>query len=644
MPKRIFSSVSNKFLVPIVFLGVITSSLGSFLIFDHTKTDYLATSFKRLETMSDALMFLMETHVNEADVVHTLESYAADRNVKNIVISIQDNVYLSNKRAWRGSKLVDIPNVGIAKTLSEVSIEQIEKHQEYMNDGQYYISLATPLNVYSKENYGERQNGSVLIEFNFTEQRQKLVYESLELSLVFVASILAMTILLFVLLKIYVIRPIRNMQKTMIKRSEGDGKAFAKVSSDDEFGDVAVSLNNMLKRIEETSAALVVAKGEAEKTTELKSNFLSMMSHELRTPINGIIGMADLLSNSNLEAKQALELANLQSSANSLLVLVNDILDFSKLEAGKLELSADTFSLRNLMREVDSIASHLDRKNGVQLHCSIADDVPDTLYADDGRIKQILLNLISNAVKFTTEGSVSYNVLCENDDGAGHIKIRFEVKDTGIGMTPEQQSAIFGMFTQADASISRKFGGTGLGLAISQKLAKKMNGDIWVESEEGVGSTFFVTLIVQKLDEAYQQRKSQAPVLEENVDLTGVKILLVEDNLVNRHLAQEYLNLWHCSYESVENGQEAVDKVKDNNYDVVLMDVQMPIMNGLEATAEIRKMDAPKRFVPIIALTANAMKGDQEMCLKAGMDDYVSKPLNVDALKSVISKYASQTH
>ncbi len=515
---------------------------------------------------------------------------------------------------------------------------------EYINA----VSDWKTLRIIHPVNFRDYPAGNLYLEYDLTND----LVNFFEKELVMIAIILLTLGVAYVVANIVqgcITEPLINLYEIAINFTKTRNyKLRAEANDIDEIGRLGKALNNMIEAIERNETELVKAKEMADKANRLKGEFLANMSHEIRTPMNGIIGVTEMLLTSDLSAPQKHYAKIVHQCAEALLELINDILDFSKIESGKMELELIAFNLHDVVEETVQLLAVRALEKSIDIKIDYVKNTPKQVIGDPVRIRQIIYNLAGNAIKFTNQGTViikieeiaapSPNIA---DNNSTFIKI--SVIDNGIGIPKDKQQIIFDKFSQGDASTTRQFGGTGLGLAISKQLCKMMGGDIGVESEVGKGSCFWFTMHLQHDCEKHN-RQTRNTTQQTPVYFHGYKILLAEDNPVNQLVAEQVLTDMGCEVTCVVNGIAAIEALTNSDnkkFDLILMDCQMPEMDGFEATALIREMQRKNTInkIPIIALTANAMKGDKERCLAAGMDDYISKPVQKSTLQNTLSRW-----
>lgn len=481
------------------------------------------------------------------------------------------------------------------------------------------------------------------IASSVTEIRRMIIRDMETATSVTMAAFL-FAMLLAWLISRSIVRNITLLKQASARIGNGQLETAVNIDTGDGLGELAADINKMAASLKamtvsrnaltaeinermRTEEALTMAKDRAEKADRAKSEFLASMSHEIRTPLHGMLGLAEHLHESPLSSEQREEVATILSSGGALLSLINDILDFSKIEAGQMEIESTAFEPCVVVDEVARMLRIKAEEKAIHLHHQLPEERCQLLLGDPARLRQVLINLVGNAIKFTGKGgSVSVSLsMQETDDNM--ISLTFSVSDNGIGIPADRLDAIFDKFTQADCSTSREFGGTGIGLSICRDLIQLMGGEISVDSRYGEGSTFTIALVLP----VARTRQTAPPVSASNHDhsndhgrLHGVRILAADDNPVNCKVLQLHLKKMGCELELANNGQEAVEKVKQGHFQLVLMDMHMPVMDGLAATRAIRATNAAWATIPIMAMTANVIKGTRETCIEAGMNDYLS--------------------
>jgi signal transduction histidine kinase/DNA-binding NarL/FixJ family response regulator len=430
---------------------------------------------------------------------------------------------------------------------------------------------------------------------------------------------------------------------TVVSRGGSESSTRVDVTSRDELGRLAAAINRLLRTLQDRERDLRAAKEEAERASRVKSQFLASMSHELRTPLNGVLGMTDLLAMTALDGEQREYLETIQISGTLLLAVINDILDFSRLESGRMELHSRRFELEAAIREALEVCRASMLAKPVTVTCEIRPSVPRWLVGDDKRLRQILVNLVGNAIKFTERGSVEIRADELSQEG-GRSRLLFRVRDTGIGISEADQQHLFEAFHQASHVAEGEYHGSGLGLAICARLLHLLGGEIWVESEVGKGSDFFFTVDMVVATEAGSSAEMESLTAASDRWLGPLRVLVVDDNEVNRRVTRSQLQALGAKVAEAANGGEAMERVASDEppYDLVLMDCRMPGIDGFEATRRLRSLEGRRAATPVVGLTAYALEEDRHRCLAAGMDGYLAKPVTLETLADEVRRHTGR--
>jgi len=711
----------GKFNLLTIALVLITSlGVASFVMRQEIDTHYdeilrHGTAIASIVAQSSEYAIYTE---NQDALFQIIDSLAADENIAYVSFLNKEKKILVERIIRERAEAPTMRNT--------VQVEGVMSHDEFLDDteGKQYVDLLAPVQSVAKDTVGYMLEAGdvrkhtrtigyvrlgVSLEGLHTQVRSFLLSTAL-----FTSFVILLGVAVTVAITRKIASPIRKLAVITRDISRGEIHHHIDISTNDEIRDLADAFNIMLERmrdyraqVEDYQRDLEEKVQQATEASRAKSQFLANMSHEIRTPMNGVLGLTELLLSTSLTSKQRRLAMTLFRSGESLVRVINDILDFSKIEAGKLDLDNIDFSLGELIRETVRLLGEQAKKKDLSLDVRIDDNVPLDLHGDPGRLRQILTNLVGNAMKFTEEGGVVISVGAV-EGGKDEALLRFEIRDTGIGIPMEAQAHIFDAFSQADGSTTRRYGGTGLGLAISKQLCEMMGGGIGVESIPGKGSTFRFTARLKKqprdfggavdvgslpLHGLYAHQGDEASIESGNGPLVdasaheafttsstcrenrvssqpfGYRILLADDNPINQEVAQAILECLGYRVDVASNGHEALEAFSKHSYDLILMDCQMPEMDGYEAAMAIRDIEMRQRatdaafptlsstlitshsspssplsssltpHVPIIALTAHALAGDRQHCLASGMDDYLSKPYTLDQLGLTIGRW-----
>lgn len=624
-------SIKTKSIVLIVAISTIALLLFSSILFSYDRAEYKSNLRSSLTKLAKIIGYNNRANLvwnSQDEAKDVLSGLSADKNIRHAIL-FNDKNEIFVEFTPDSSSVPKVPNI------------------EFDNDTSFFTenSLCVVQNI----SVNNSRVGSIYLNSSLSEYYERAKrYVAIILVILLGCSLIAF----FLALKSQQIisRPILELAGVMRFISKNrDYTVRVEKYSKDEIGLLSDGFNQMLSQIERQNHELELAKDNAEYSLKVKEQFLANMSHEIRTPMNAIIGMTKLLQNTEISKTQKRYLSNIKTSADHLLVIINDILDFSKIEAGKIEFEKTKFSLRKLLRRTkDSLELGAQKKN-LYLEINTEQELPDYIIGDEVRLNQIILNLAGNAVKFTEKGGVTINISKKSEDKES-IVIDFAIIDTGIGIEKDKLKKIFHSFSQASNDTTRKYGGTGLGLTISKQLVELQGGQIQVESEYGKGSTFsfFIPFAKTSNKQENPTNEKQNNKLNQEApkilaEMKPVKVLLAEDNKINQLFASTILRKNNCKVSIAESGQQAIDLLKESEFQIILMDLHMPEMDGYDATKYIRNhFENNKKDIPIIALTAAATKGEVDKCYNVGVTDFISKPYTPEVLLGMIVKHTTK--
>ena len=641
--KNVFISLSVKLGVAIFLIAtVLLTGLGVY--FSHNFNKQIDERLLTVAQIPGRLLNQQAIPYSTARDKEALSKLVGEKIILAILCRPDGTIYYSTDRQLEELNLTDATGLKIPAIDSDAREMQFDSCVAHNLNGELTVTVP----IYAEN----RMLGQLYLKMETTNTDAQKLRIQLELIGGFLICIALITLLSALILRRMTVPRLQKILECIYSVQQGDFSVRVKRAKEqDEISNLASGVNHMVEQLElkseeqrKSDQQLRRASAESDRANRCKSEFLANMSHEIRTPMNGVLGMAQLLQTTSLSNEQREYLSTIISAGENLLDLIDNILDLSRVEMGQMELSLKEINIAGLLTQLESLFMPGALKKGLKLKISSDSDLP-RVWADDNHLRQVLINLVANAIKFTHEGSVWVRVKC-NHRSDSECALNFSVRDTGIGISKKDQLLIFNEFTQADGSYSREFGGTGLGLSISRNIVENMGGELTVSSTLGKGSVFQFTLRLEIASETAPQQTTKALKTGQKDDL-GLNVLVVEDNQVNQMVISKMLTTLGCQFDLAKNGQEALDKLNLNApietrpwYDIILMDIQMPVLDGAKTTAQLRKLEGAHR-TPVIAITAHAMKGDRERFLESGINDYLAKPLQQDALRAILQKYTS---
>lgn len=679
MPKpfEFIHSISSKFMLPLVMIfGVTTGAF--YLVFQHNFSALVYEfSKERAYEIAEQLTLTIEVNTSHRNLARAISSIGSYDDVDKVFLLDNEtrNIIISNKSKYNRKPLTALQEERLQALLLEGLQTQTNRFTELNSraNQKHNTMMIYKINAISADKKSLRPVTLVLFlnEEGLINSINNILIPSL---LFLIAGLLLSGACLYIIAKFSIFSPISKLISHIGEAKETKEALTFKHDTYDEIGQLVCNYNELMTALNENQQQLIEAKEMSEAATKAKSEFLATMTHELRTPLNGIIGISTLLKDLDLNTDQSHYVDVINQSGNQLLSVINDILDFSKIESGKMELSNTRFELHQLVQQTHTLMSIQAKEKSLEFRLvDRLSEAPVELYSDDTRIRQVLINLLSNAIKFTQSGSVTLTIeedaeaLPAIDPSVPSLAFKITITDTGIGLTPDQINKLFQHFSQADASTTRKFGGTGLGLAICKNICNKMGAEIDVVSEYQSGTTFttrwHLPIAQQRMSEEQRNTLETALVpfdakrnpaliktlwdthcLSKTADQYSV--LIVDDTLINLNVAEALVSGTGLTVHTVDNGQDAIQQYQEQRHSLILMDCLMPGIDGYETTAAIRDYEQAHNLesVPIVALTASALQETKELCIEAGMNDFLTKPFNTEVLISTIFWWLMKNH